>query len=260
MTDTKPQSDYDTAIEDALGKLRELVRSAVRAERLVDQLTQLGNDDALNEWIQRRIDAGDAFWLAFIEVDRFKNVNDEFGYDPADELLRRIARQLRNAVENFFPKNAVPFRAHGDEFYVGGIGDGARVEDALDNLRISIGAIRVEAPPKPLPMRCTVSIGWTTSGDYARFGRDLTRRGLRGVLETAVGEAKRERNKLLRYEPGMEKRAGREGRADCGECRTKFTLWIVTEGTVIETALHCPNCGKDVERPISLRSTHEQEV
>ena len=85
-------------IEAALDQLRAGLRRTVRAEQLVDQLTKLNNDDALNEWILSRIEAGDDFWLAFVEVDRFKSVNDEFGYDDADELLRRIAEQLKNAA------------------------------------------------------------------------------------------------------------------------------------------------------------------
>lgn len=260
MTQSKPQTDFDADIEKALGELRKLVRGAVRAEKLVDQLTLLGNDEALNGWIEARIVDAAKFWLAFIEVDRFKSVNDEYGYDSADELLRKIAQQLRNAAENFFAKGVIPFRAHGDEFFMGGMGDGAGVGEALDYLRMAIGAIRVEALPRPSPMRCTVSIGWTTSSDVHAFGKDLTGRGLRGILETAVAEAKRERNRVLRYEPGMEKATGREGRADCGVCRAKFTLWVMGEVQTVRTALHCPNCWAEVERPISLRPTLSPDV
>jgi len=98
-------------IEAALEQLRGVIRRTVRAEQLVDQLTKLSNDDALNEWIQSNIEAGDDFWLAFVEVDRFKSVNDEFGYDDADVLLRRIAgqrgarrlRRLPREVHGFDP-------------------------------------------------------------------------------------------------------------------------------------------------------------
>ena len=88
-------------IEAALEQLRGVIRSTVRAEQLVDQLTKLSNDDALNEWIQQQLVSAANFWLAFVEVDRFKSVNDEFGYDDADELLRQIAGQLTNAATSF---------------------------------------------------------------------------------------------------------------------------------------------------------------
>lgn len=238
-------------IEAALDQLREVLRRTVRAEQLVDQLTKLNNDDALNEWIQSQIEAGNEFWLAFVEVDRFKSVNDEFGYDDADELLRRIAEQLKNAAANFFLKPATAFRAHGDEFFIGGAGEEAGVSDALDQIRTSIAALRVKAESGAKPMRCTVSIGWATSVDALGSGKDLTKRSLRGIVETAVAEAKRERNRALRYDPSMEKLATRDGRADCGACRSRFTVAVAIEDSR-SGPLRCPNCGGEVERPISL--------
>jgi len=241
-------------IEEALDQLRVVVRRTVRAEQLVDQLTKLSNDDALNEWIQSKIEAGDAFWLAFVEVDRFKSINDEFGYDDADELLRRVAAQLKNAAVNFFMNQATPFRAHGDEFFIGGAGEGDGVLEALEQIRAVIAALRVMSESKSKPMSCTVSIGWATSSDALTSGKDLTKRSLRDILERAVAEAKRTRNKVLRYDRFMGKRETRDGRADCGECRTKFTISIVDEDHRSD-GLYCPNCGCKVDRPVSLRPT-----
>lgn len=238
-------------IDRALEELRAVIRSTVRAEQLVDQLTKLSNDDALNEWIQTMIDDGKDFWLAFVEVDRFKSINDEFGYDDADELLRRIAGQLKNAAANFFAVQATPFRAHGDEFFVGGAGDVAAVDGALDQIRRSIAALRVVVPGKSKPMSCTVSIGWASSPDAPSAGKNLTRRRVRDILEVTVAEAKRERNRVLRYDPSMGKRGARDGRADCGACCTKFTISIAMDDDR-SGKLHCPNCGQPVERPVSL--------
>jgi diguanylate cyclase (GGDEF)-like protein len=239
-------------IEAALEQLRVTIRRTVRAEQLVDQLTKLSNDDALNEWIQSQIEVGNDFWLAFVEVDRFKSVNDEFGYDDADVLLCRIAGQLKNAATNFFTTQATPFRAHGDEFFVGGPGDGAGVPEALEQIRTSMASLRVKAESKLKPMSCTVSIGWATLRDAQTSGEDATKRSLRGILETAVAEAKRKRNQVVRYAASMEKRSAREGRADCGGCRARFTVSIPIENTGVEE-LYCPSCGQRVERPVSLR-------
>lgn len=239
-------------IEAALEQLRGVIRRTVRAEQLVDQLTKLSNDDALNEWIQSQIDGGDDFWLAFVEVDCFKSVNDEFGYDDADVLLRRIAGQLKNAAADFFTTQATPFRAHGDEFFIGGPGDGDGVSGALDQIRASMAALRVKAESQSKSMSCTVSIGWATSLDAQTSEKDLTERSLRGILEMAVAEAKRTRNQVLRYVPSMAKRSAREGRADCSACRAKFTVSIPIEDKSIDL-LHCPSCGQRVERPVSLQ-------
>ncbi len=179
-------------------------------------------------------------------------MNDEFGYDDADELLRRVAVQLKNAAVNFFIIPATAFRAHGDEFFIGGSGSGDGVHDVLDQVRASIAALRVKAESKVKPMSCTVSVGWAASVDAQRSGKDLTKRSLRGIVETAVAEAKRERNRVMRYDASMEKVATRDGRADCGTCRTRFTLSVdIEDGR--DGPLHCPSCGGDVERPVSLR-------
>jgi GGDEF domain-containing protein len=86
-------NDLHPEIEATIEQLRQVVWRTVRKEQLVDRLTKLGNDDALNEWIESQIRAGD-FWLAFVEVDRFKSINDEFSYQNADQLLLRIAHPL----------------------------------------------------------------------------------------------------------------------------------------------------------------------
>lgn len=248
----KAQHGAHPEIEEALDQLRAVIRRTVRAEQLIDQLTKLANDDALNEWIQEQIVVGSPFWLAFVEIDRFKSVNDEFGYDDADELLRRVAAQIENAAKTFSASSAVPFRAHGDEFFIGGTGDGADVESALDQIRGAVAALRVRAESRPKPMSCTVSIGWAMSADALESGKDLTKRSLRGIVETAVAEAKRERNRVVRYAASMEKPSSREGRADCGACRARFTVSIPIEDARA-TPLHCPSCGSEVDRPVSLR-------
>jgi diguanylate cyclase (GGDEF)-like protein len=238
-------------IEAALEGLRAAVRKAVRAEQLVDRLTHLGNDEALGEWLQDQIDRGAEFWLAFIEVDRFKNINDEFGYELADQLLLRIADQLRNGATNFFASQATPFRAHGDEFYLGGPGLGDGVHEALDQIRGAIGAVRVVDRGHTKPMRCTVSVGWVTSVEVQN-SELLTGRSVRTLLDATVADAKRDRNCVRRYDPAMRKAQLRDGRADCGACGAKFTVTVPITDTRAGP-LVCPNCGESVERPSSLR-------
>jgi diguanylate cyclase (GGDEF)-like protein len=250
VIDAKEQAQRD--IERVLGELRTHIRRAVRAEQLHDPLTGLPNDAALSEWIQTRIDEGAAFWLAFIEVDRFKNVNDVFGYEAADDLLRRISGQLKTAAQDFFGETCIPFRAHGDEFYLAGAGPTGDLHDSLDRLRSAIGGIRVTFPDKPAPMRCTVSIGWATSTEAQSEPSGLTLRGLRGLVEIGVQQAKRDRDTVVRFAPELRGFVGREGRADCGRCRAKFSMHVPASDPHGEQ-LFCPNCGERLARPPSLQ-------
>ena len=92
--------------------------------------------------------------LLFLDVDRFKVVNDSFGHQAGDRLLVEVAARLRSAVR---PDDVV-FRLGGDEFVILARGLGARddaerlagrVSRALDD------PIRVEGSE----VGVTVSIG-----------------------------------------------------------------------------------------------------
>ena len=106
------------SIDKTIDDLRTLIERAVRDEQLRHQLTGLPNASALDEHVQRAIDEGESFWLAFIEIDKFKTINDRFGYQRADALLCEVAGALEQAAPRFFADQATAFHAHGDEFYV----------------------------------------------------------------------------------------------------------------------------------------------
>ncbi|HEY7530186.1 MAG TPA: diguanylate cyclase [Gemmatimonadota bacterium] len=83
-----------------------------------DFLTQLPNArsflETLGAEIARRRQSGGAVCVMYVDVDRFKQVNDRFGHRAGDELLRRIGLGLRQAVRD----TDVAARLGGDEFAV----------------------------------------------------------------------------------------------------------------------------------------------
>lgn len=235
-------------IEEALAALREAMSRVVREEQLRDQLTGLGNDQALTEWIKTQIDQQKPFWIAFLEVDRFKEINDAFGYTNADTLLQKIAEQLTLA-SSFFPNGVVPFRAHGDEFFLAGpllAGDEDEVASALDHVKATIGRMKVRVLQVERLMQCTVSVGWTTSRDEAKGGQ----RGLRHNLELATSAAKhRGRDRVVRYGDDLLKSEVVSVRGDCGKCGSSFAASIPRGALAAEPTLYCPNCGASRPRP-----------
>ena len=152
-------------LDAALDVLRREVEAVVREEQIRDQLTGLPNGFALSELLQSRIESNQEFWCAFVEVDYFKRINDQFSYEVADGLLQKIAKRLK-AFEDYI-SGTIPIRAHGDEFYLFGplTGEGIeeRIHAALDRVREEISGISV--PTEHGEMRCTVSVGWLTSRD-----------------------------------------------------------------------------------------------
>ncbi len=243
------------AIEETLSRLRSQVEAAVREEQLRDQLTGLANGAGLTEDLTQLLGQGEGeFWVAFIEVDRFKRINDEFGYEAADALLKAIAVQLETA-RLLFHRGARAYRAHGDEFFlIGGVAGDADIESiaqALAHLCQGIARIRLPVSNHHAAMSCTVTVGWSTAKEArAHVGAPgLTYRALMTLLETTVGAAKRRsRGTVLMFGPDVEKLATFTLRSDCAECSASFSVDVPREDRRAD-ALRCPNCGAAVDRP-----------
>jgi len=103
-------------------ELGDLSRSFAEMQRrlLTDPLTGLANREALVRRVEDRIvqqrRRGDPrpFGLLFVDINRFKTINDEFGHDVGDAVLRELGRRLRAAVR----ADDLVARFAGDEFLV----------------------------------------------------------------------------------------------------------------------------------------------
>ena len=116
---------------------RELLAEMVRqAER--DPLTGVANrrafDRALAE-LQEGAAAPPSGALILLDLDGFKQVNDRFGHQRGDEVLREVARALRRRVRT----TDLVARLGGDEFAVllSGVGP-ARARAVADDLRAGV--------------------------------------------------------------------------------------------------------------------------
>lgn len=139
---------------------RELIAELREAERaaLIDPLSKLwnraGGDSLLGrEWkaAQRK---GAPISLALLDIDRFKNINDNYGHDVGDRVIRSVGRTVLSALRPY----DIVCRWGGEEFLL--IFPGCESE----NLRYALGrvlqAIRTApiATPKG-PLQVTASAG-----------------------------------------------------------------------------------------------------
>lgn len=76
-----------------------------------DPLTGLPNYRGFLAHMQQRA-PGDPFAVVFIDLDHFKNINDTFGHDQGDEVIRQIAQHLKTTL----PSGNFLCRRSGDEF------------------------------------------------------------------------------------------------------------------------------------------------
>lgn len=101
--------------EDKLQEQAEIIRSTEQAAR-TDALTQLANRRALTEQLQKSLEHAQEeqspLSLLLIDVDRFKQVNDQHGHQAGDAVLRQIAQTLMAAL----PDAHLIARYGGEEF------------------------------------------------------------------------------------------------------------------------------------------------
>ncbi len=121
-------------------KLARNIRS-LEVESTTDALCGIANRRFLTEELQTYVDAHDHraedVSIVLLDVDHFKPVNDTYGHAVGDEVLRRIARIMRDT----FPREAVVGRYGGEEFMVllpGFDPDGAF--DVADRFRAALEA------------------------------------------------------------------------------------------------------------------------
>jgi diguanylate cyclase (GGDEF)-like protein len=98
--------------------------------------------------------------LIFIDVDHFKRVNDRYGHQAGDTVLRRLAAVLRSTlrVEDVFA------RYGGEEFAIIARGiDTAKALSFAERIRILVE--KSQFIHKTMPLSVTVSIGVASLGD-----------------------------------------------------------------------------------------------
>ena len=231
----------------AFEALRRAIEERVEVEQVTDPTTGLYNNVALNEWIRAAL--GGRFWIAFLEVDKFKSINDRFGYDDADEVLKAIAETLRGAAASFH--GAAGYRAHGDEFYLGGLYDEHQAMDVaafVDGVRAEIERLVVPAASRAADIHATVSVGWLDFKVFDAPAPDgveqiTDERRVRRCLELAVSAAKAAgRNRTVQFDPAMREPDTFDHRTDCAACESKASLVVKRELVTAPRILKCSIC------------------
>jgi diguanylate cyclase (GGDEF)-like protein len=160
-----------------LWRLR-LVLATVRAQNELlsrqartDSLTDLPNRRTFDYEVERAVESaegvGRALTVAMIDLDKFKDYNDEHGHQAGDDLLATCARAWRDGL----PADAFIARYGGEEFSV------LLPGSARDDAHAVLERLRLATPPA-----CTVSIGHATRAAY-ETGFEAIRRADRALYE-----------------------------------------------------------------------------
>lgn len=144
---------------------QELVKSRRILEEQADKLKQLATRDTLTGLPNRiRLTSGlkhkmaqafkerKTFALAFLDLDNFRKINDEFGHDVGDKVLKAIANRILNYQNNL----SLVSRFGGDEFVFIVDGDQKSITNCLLNMLSFIGQVMTIGS---IPLTVTGSIG-----------------------------------------------------------------------------------------------------
>ncbi len=161
-------------------------------EALHDPLTGLPNRTALDRGLTHEGTPLTAAAVLFIDLDRFKDVNDTLGHEVGDELLRSVAARIRRNVRS----NDVVIRMGGDEFVLvrSGGADAAESEQ--------VGHRLIQSLEEPFHIGGhTVSIS-ASVGVVAAEGKEDVAELIRRADQAMYAAKNAGRGRVRRYQPG----------------------------------------------------------
>ena len=103
-------------------RLMDLTRQLEEKNRLLeqaaltDELTGLPNRRAIESWAAHQLAAatrhGFSFWVVLIDLDHFKRINDTYGHDAGDSVLKGFGEVLKSSTRS----SDISGRIGGEEF------------------------------------------------------------------------------------------------------------------------------------------------
>lgn len=97
---------------------RKLAEKKIKQMAYYDYLTNLPNrrlfEKTINATIKQATQTGESFAVMFIDLDRFKYINDSMGHETGDQILQSMATRIQHLVR----KSDIVGRQGGDEFVV----------------------------------------------------------------------------------------------------------------------------------------------
>jgi diguanylate cyclase (GGDEF)-like protein len=146
----------------------------LRALAMVDDLTRIANRRAIlalgEDLLRQARLSGSELSVLVIDIDHFKDINDQLGHAVGDRVLRHVALLIGNALR---PRDGLG-RLGGEEFLALLPATGAEAAVVLaERVRTIVAAATVAAHAQPV--RLTISVGIATARRGEPFARLLDR-------------------------------------------------------------------------------------
>lgn len=190
-----PEQITITAVKDSTGQVTHFVavlRDITERKQLEKEVTQLAFFDTLTQLPNRRLfndrltqslvrakRQKSSLALMFIDLDKFKPINDTYGHEAGDWVLQTVAKRLEGCLR----ASDTAARVGGDEF-LALLPDLQTSADALavaEKIRVALEQPCVT--PGGLTLLTSASIGIAIYPDHAQTEQDLLRWGDRAMYE-----------------------------------------------------------------------------
>lgn len=195
--------EHRVELERMLGLLR---NSRDEIKRKNAELEILATQDALTGCLNRRafFETFESMWseaktigsplsCLMIDVDHFKNVNDTYGHQTGDDVLREVSQVIRQQ----FAETGLVCRYGGEEFCV--VLPGMTISEANTVAEVARKMISDIRLLEPAELRLTASIGASALRFEATDTQDLINQA-----DICLYHAKRDgRNRVVSYNPSM---------------------------------------------------------
>jgi diguanylate cyclase (GGDEF)-like protein/PAS domain S-box-containing protein len=223
---------FVNVIEDVTGRRRAEARIEYLANH--DALTELPNRAAftrqLEVVVERAEKSGESFAVIYVDLDRFKEVNDIFGHAGGDKALCELARRLQAAAEG-----ALLARMGGDEFTLIVTGAQPATAELIADRLVAAANEEIEVEGQEFRIGATIGVAI-----YPTDGADATT--LLGNADAALDQAKGDgRGSIRFFEAQMDHllRARRDLQLDlrsaaaCGELKLYFQPQAQLDGGAV---------------------------
>lgn len=149
---------------------------------MIDPLTNVFNREAAQQRLQQRCEQDDAdkSLLMFIDLDKFKQINDEYGHNTGDEVLKTVSRVLRTELR----QNDWVARWGGDEFLV--------LLENSESTELDKLVVRLQQHLKNVTLAEGLKLDIPLSIGVARLQSQITPQALVDKADAAMYRAKRD--------------------------------------------------------------------
>ena len=134
------------------------LRRALEVRATFDDLTACFSRSAILGALDDLVAVGPGTGVVFVDLDRFKPVNDELGHAAGDELLATVGARLREAVRD----QDLVGRLGGDEFLVvcPGIASAAVVDAIADRVGAAVARPMAISDDHLVRPRASIGVAW----------------------------------------------------------------------------------------------------